>query len=159
VAFALAIWFLLQRTTFGFEIRSVGLNPSAAGYAGISVKRIIVLTMTISGFLAAIGGSIETLGIVGRYEPGVNAGLGFDGITIALLARTHPIAVIPAAILIAAMNASASLMQFKAGVAPEIVDVIEALILLFVATPIIVRWFVKSRQDDGVSVGATWGST
>ena len=159
VAFALAIWFLLQRTTFGFEIRSVGLNPSAAAYAGISVKRIIVLTMTISGFLAAIGGSIETLGVVGRYEPGVNAGLGFDGITIALLARTHPIAVIPAAILIAAMNASASLMQFKAGVAPEIVDVIEALILLFVATPIIVRWFVKSRQDDGVSVGATWGST
>jgi simple sugar transport system permease protein len=159
VALACGTWFLLQRTTFGFEIRSVGLNPSAASYAGISVKRIIVLTMTISGFLAAVGGSIETLGVVGRYEPGFNAGLGFDGITIALLARTHPIAVIPAAILIAAMDASASLMQFRAGVAPEIVDVIEALILLFVATPIIVRWFLKGRQDEGVSMGANWGAS
>ena len=159
VAFAFAMWYLLQKTTFGFEVRSVGLNPNAASYAGISTKRIVILTMTISGFLAGIGGSIETLGVIGRYEPGFNAGLGFDGITIALLARTNPIAVIPAAVLIASMDASASLMQFKAGVAPEITDVIEALILLFVATPIIVRWFFKNRQGEEVSFGATWGSS
>ena len=159
VAFAFGMWYLLQKTTFGFEVRSVGLNPSAASYAGISTKRIVILTMAISGFLAGVGGSIETLGVLGRYEPGFNAGLGFDGITIALLARTNPIAVIPSAVLIASMDASASLMQFKAGVAPEITDVIEALILLFVATPIIVRWFFKSRQGEEISFGANWGSS
>ena len=91
---------MLRSTTFGFEIKSVGLNPNAASYAGISVKKIIIMTMAISGLLAALGGAIETQGVVGRYEPGFNAGLGFEGITIALLARTHPLAVIPAAILI-----------------------------------------------------------
>ncbi len=158
VAFAFLVWYLLQRTTFGFEIRTVGLNPNAAKYAGISVKRIVVLTMTISGFLAAMGGAIETLGVVGRYEPGFNAGLGFNGITVALLARTHPLAVIPAAILIGAMEASGAIMQFKADVSPEITDIIQALMLLFVATPILVRWFFKDSDENELSVGSSWGS-
>lgn len=157
VAAAIACWYLLERTTFGFEIRSVGLNPEAARYAGISVSRIIILTMAISGMLAALGGAIETQGVVGRYEPGFNAGLGFNGITIALLARTHPLGVIPAALLIGAMEAGGSMMQFKADVDPEITEIIEALMLLFVATPILVKWVLRRRESSDISVGAHWG--
>jgi len=158
VAAALACWYLLRGTTFGFEIQSVGLNADAARYAGISVRRIFVTTMAISGMLAGLGGAIETNGIVGRYEPGFNAGLGFEGITIALLARTHPLGVIPAAILIGAMQAGGSMMQFKADVQPEITKIIQALILVFVATPIIVRWLLNKREADELSVSSTWGS-
>ena len=158
VAAAFFCWYLLRHTTFGFEIRSVGLNPNAARYAGISVSKIFILTMSISGLLAALGGAIETQGVVGRYEPGFNAGLGFEGITIALLARTHPLAVIPASILIGAMEAGGSMMQFKADVQPEITDIIQALILVFVATPLIVRWFFKQRDGEGLAISTTWGS-
>ena len=159
VVIAFLCWYLLRSTTFGFEIKSVGLNPNAASYAGISVKKIIIMTMAISGLLAALGGAIETQGVVGRYEPGFNAGLGFEGITIALLARTHPLAVIPAAILIGAMEAGGSMMQFKADVSPEITDIIQALILIFVATPLIVRWFLSQKEENELSVSTTWGSS
>ena len=101
---AFVIWYMLNRTTFGFEIRTVGLNPHAARYAGMRTKLILVLTLAISGLLAGIGGAVETQGIVYRYQPGFNTGLGFDGITIALLGRTSPLGVIPAALLIGAMK-------------------------------------------------------
>jgi simple sugar transport system permease protein len=121
---AILVWWILSRTTLGFDIRTVGLNASAARYAGIRVGFTIILTMVLSGALAGIGGAVETQGVVGRYQPGFNAGLGFDGITIALLGKTSPFGVIPAAILVGAMRAGASNMQFTAGIAKEIVDVI-----------------------------------
>jgi simple sugar transport system permease protein len=94
ILFAVVTWWLLWKTTVGFEIRTVGQNPHAAKYAGVKVARTVILTMVLSGFLAGIGGSVETLGVVGRFQPGFNAGLGFDGITIALLGKTHPFGVI-----------------------------------------------------------------
>ena len=155
---AIIIWWVLWRTTLGFEIRTVGLNPSAARYAGMKVTVTIVLTMVISGFLAGMGGSVETLGIVGRYQPGFNTGLGFDGITIALLGKTHPLGVIPAALLVGAMKAGASQMQFSAGVAKEITDVIQALMLFFVAADMIVRWIFRIRSSGEEKVTITgWG--
>lgn len=159
VLISLAIWYLLYRTTLGYEIRTVGLNPNAAQYAGISVARIIILTMAISGALAGIGGAIETLGVVGRYQPGFNVGLGFDGITIALLARTHPIGVIPAALLVGAMQAGSSQMQFDANVPFQIIDVIQALILFFVSADMIVRWIVRTRVEEGeqITLSTGWG--
>ena len=158
-AVAIIIWYLLFRTTLGFEIRTVGLNPNAAKYAGIRVARITILTMAISGLLAGMGGSIETLGVVGRFQPGFNIGLGFDGITIALLARTHPLGVIPAAILLGAMQAGSSQMQFDAKVSFEIIDVIQALILFFVSAEMIVRWILRIRGDGdgGVRLSSGWG--
>jgi simple sugar transport system permease protein len=158
---ALIIWWILWKTTLGYEIRTVGLNPHAAKYAGIKVARTIILTMVISGILAGFGGAIETQGVVGRYQPGFNVGLGFDGITIALLGKTNPIGVIPAAILVGAMKAGASQMQFSADVAKEITDVIQALILFFVAADMIVRWVIRSRADDGeerIQLSSGWGS-
>lgn len=156
---AFLVWYLLFRTTLGFEIRTVGLNNHAAHYAGITVARITILTMGISGFLAGMGGAIETLGVVGRFQPGFNVGLGFDGITIALLARTNPLAVIPAAILIGAMQGGASQMQFDAKVSFEIIDVIQALILFFVSAEMIVRYILRIRAEQGgsVTLSTGWG--
>jgi simple sugar transport system permease protein len=151
------IWWLLGSTTFGFEIRTVGLNPSAARYAGIKVARTIVLTMAISGLLAGLGGAVETMGIVFRYQPGFNIGLGFDGITVALLGQNSPIGVVPAAILVGAMKAGSSQMQFSAGVAKEITDVIQALILFFVAADMIVRKVFRIRAAKGGEITLTTG--
>lgn len=157
---AVIVWWLLFRTTLGYEIRTVGLSSSAAQYAGIRVARIIVLTMMISGFLAGFGGGVETLGIVGRFQPGFNAGLGFDGITVALLGKTNPFGVVPAAILLGAMRAGSSQMQFSAGVPKEITDVITAFILFFVAADAIVKWLIRQRttEDDKITLSSGWGS-
>ena len=147
VIFAIVIWWVLWKTTLGFEIRTVGLNPHAARYAGMKVAYTVILTMLLSGLLAGVGGAVETQGVVGRYQPGFNVGLGFDGITIALLGKTHPLGVIPAALLVGAMKAGASQMQFNAHVAKEITDVIQALMLFFVAADMIVRWLIRARAE------------
>jgi simple sugar transport system permease protein len=159
---AIGIWWLLWKTTLGYEIRTVGLNPHAAKYAGIKVARTIILTMVISGILAGIGGAIETQGVVGRYQPGFNVGLGFDGITIALLGKTHPIGVIPASMIVAMMKAGSSQMQFSADVAKEITDVIQALILFFVAADMIVRWLIRTQREAGeeeITLSTGWGGS
>ena len=158
---AVGAWWLLWKTTIGYEIRTVGLNPHAARYAGIRVARTVILTMVLSGVLAGLGGSIETMGIIGRFQPGFNAGLGFDGITIALLGKTHPFGVVPAALLVGAMKAGANQMQFSAGVPAEIIDVIQALILFFVAAEIIVRWLIRQRAVEGeeqIALSSGWGA-
>ena len=160
VATSVVVWFVLMRTSFGFEIRTVGLNYNAAKYAGMRVRLIFTLAMVISGFLAGMGGAVETQGVVYRFQPGFNAGLGFDGITIALLGRNNPLGIIPAALLVGAMNAGSNVMQFDAGVPTEIIDVIQALMLFFVAADMIVRWIigVKSRSDeDKLKLSTGWG--
>jgi len=158
IAIAALSWWLLQHTTVGFEIRTVGKSPDAAEYSGIKVARTVILTMVLSAFIAGLGGSVETQGVVGRYQPGFNVGLGFDGITIALLGKTNPFGVIPAAILVGAMEAGSSQMQFAADVAKEIVDVIQALILFFVAADVIVRWLLRMREEEeGLTLTTGWG--
>ncbi len=155
VALALFIWWILGRTTSGFRIETVGRNRHAAWYAGISVKRTVVSAMLISGAIAGLGGAVETLGITYRYAPAFNLGLGFDGITIALLGRVHPLGIIPGAILIGGMRAGAANMQFDSGVAPELVDLLMALILLLVTAPLITRFF-KNSSNKAMTSG--WGS-
>ena len=160
VLVAMGCWFVLQRTTYGFEVRSVGFNRHAASYSGVRVRWILASTMIVSGMLAGLGGAVETLGVDGRFEAGVNAGLGFEGITIALLARANPLGVVPAGLLVGVMEAGAAKMQFESDVAPEIIDVIQALILLFVAAPVIIRWILRMREGDEqqLQLGAGWGS-
>ena len=156
---AVAVWWIIKNTTIGFEVQTVGRNPDAARYAGIRVSRILILVMALSGFLAGLGGAIETQAIVYRFQPGFNVGLGFEGITIALLARTHPIGVIPAALMVGAMKAGASQMQFEAGVSMEIIDVILALMLFFVAADMIVGRILRHREpgDAKLALRAGWG--
>jgi simple sugar transport system permease protein len=160
VAAAFAVWFLLDRTTLGYRMQAVGANRDAAHYAGISVAGMTVAAMGISGLLAGLGGAIETQGVVYRYEPGFNVGLGFDGITVALLARVSPRLVVPSALLIAIMRAGATKMQADAGVEQELVDVILAVILLLVAAPVVIRWLLRRRDAEGVDIQLTtgWGS-
>ncbi len=156
---AALVWWVLNKTTLGFEVRTAGMNQRAAKYSGIKVAYTIVLTMVISGLLAGIGGAIETQGVIGRFQPGFNVGLGFDGITVALLGKTSPFGNIFAALLIGAMKAGSSQMQFDAGVAAEITSVIQALMLFFIAADMIVRWIIRAREVEGeeISLSAGWG--
>jgi len=156
IAFSIALWWLLKNTTTGFRIETIGRNRNAGWYAGISVKRVTILSMIFGGSIAGIAGAIETLSITGRFEPAFNAGLGFDGITVALLGRGNPLGVIPAAILIGGMRAAGSTVQFKTGVSPEIVDLLLALILFFVTAPLLAR--LLKRRHENVSITSGWNS-
>lgn len=154
---AFMVWWLLWKTTLGFEIRTVGLNPEAAKYAGINVKRIMTLTMALSGMLAGLAGTIEVTALNYRHELGFSSGYGFDAIAIALLGKTHPFGVVIAAILFAAMRNGATRMQFLTQIPVDIISVIQALILLFVAADAIVRYIYRIRQSgDKVVLTRGW---
>ena len=142
-------WFLLFRTTRGFEIRAVGANPDAARYAGIKPKRLIVLTMSIAGLLAGLAGACTVLGITHTMNPSFSTSVGFDAITVALLGRSNPIGVMMAAILFGAMRAGAGPMQINAGVPVELVDVIQGLILLFLIANVVFRRLLRLRGVRG----------
>jgi ABC-type uncharacterized transport system permease subunit len=160
VLVAILVWWLIGRTTLGFELRTVGQNPNAAQYAGMSVRRVTILALVASGFLAGLGGAVETLGVVGRFQPGFNSGLGFTAITIALLARTHPIGVIPAALLIGVMQAGSNRMQLDSQVSAEIIDVVQALILFFVAADVLIRRLLRMRAaGQKVTLSSGWGQS
>ena len=132
--------FVLYRTTLGFEIRAVGVNPDAAANAGMHPRSITVLSMTVAGALAGLAGTDVVLGVTHQMTSSFGTTVGFDSIAVALLARSEPTAVIPAALLFGAMRAGASLMQIKAQIPVELVDVIQATILLvLVATPVLRR--------------------
>jgi ABC-type uncharacterized transport system permease subunit len=148
----------LNKTTAGFRFNTVGKNKFAAVYAGINTKLMIITGMLLSGGLAGLGGAIETLGITYRFEPAFNAGLGFDGITIALLARANPLATIPAAILVGTLRAGAASLQFETGIEPEIVDVLLAITLLLVSAPILAKFLFKNKAQKNANVTSGWGS-
>src|ERR671927_382128 len=105
LAAAIGLWWLLNKTTVGFEIRTVGANPHAARYAGVSVGRTIALTMTLSGLLAGLAGALEVVGLNYYHSAGFNVGYGFDSIAVALLGRSEPISVIPSELLFGALAA------------------------------------------------------
>jgi ABC-type uncharacterized transport system permease subunit len=104
-----------------------------------------------------MGGAIETQGVVYRFQPGFNVGLGFDGITVALIARMHPLGIIPASLLLGAMRAGTGLMQFNAGVSPEIIDTIQALMLFFIAADMLVKRLIRIPKEEGESLPLTTG--
>lgn len=157
IAVCVVVAFILKRTTFGFEVKTVGTNPNAAHYAGISVNKIIVLAMALSGAFAGISAASEVSGTNQVFQPGTFAFIGFDGIAIALLARVNPIAIIPASLLWGSLLAGAPLMQQEADVSIDVVRIIQAMVLLFVAADAIVRYLFRLRGDAGshIEVAAT----
>jgi simple sugar transport system permease protein len=158
---ALLIWWLLYKTTIGFEIRTVGQNPRAARYAGMRVNWVLIFTMALAGGLAGLAGAIETLGLIHKFAPEFGGGVGFDGITVALLGQTHPFGVMLASLLFGAMDAGAARMQFESGVAADIIQVIQALILALVAAPAIIRAVFRLRQIpaevEAAKLSQGWG--
>jgi len=139
---ALAVVFvawLLFRTTIGFEFRAAGLNPDAARYAGMRAGLIIVLVMAIAGALAGLAGANQVLGVLGRASPNFSGGIGFDAIAVALLGRSHPVGVLLSGLLFGALEAGGRQMQALAGVSLDLIGVIQALIIIFIAAPMLVR--------------------
>jgi ABC-type uncharacterized transport system permease subunit len=168
IAFAVAAIFVirwvLDRTTLGFEIRTVGLNPHAARYAGMRPIFITALTMTLSGLLAGLAGAIQTLGVIGFYSSGITASVGYDSIAVALLGRSDPIGILFAALLFGAFRAGAPLMQIETSVPIEIIDIIQALVILFLAADLIVRRVFRVRAPkveitEMATVTGSWGGT
>ena len=155
---AFFIWWLLNKTTLGFEIRTVGANPDAAKYAGINVKRIIIITMLLSGMLAGLAGSIEVTGLNYRHELGFSIGYGYDAIAIALLGKSNPLGVVLAAFLFAAMRNGATRMQFLTQLPVDLISMIQALILLFVAADAIIRYIYRIKaKGERVVLTRGWG--
>jgi simple sugar transport system permease protein len=155
---AFFIWWLLNKTTFGFEIRTVGANPDAAKYAGVNVKRTIILTMMLSGVLAGLAGAVEVTGLNYRHELGFSIGYGYDAIAIALLGKSHPLGVVLAAFLFAAMRNGATRMQFLTQMPVDLISMIQAFILLFVAADAIVRYIYRIKsKGERVVLTRGWG--
>jgi len=147
-AVPIASW-LLYRSTTGFEIRTTGANPDAARYAGMRPRRVIILTMALSGLFAGLAGTTEILGEVGFLSAGYATDVGFDAIAVALLGRAHPVGILFAALLFGAMQAGAGAMQIQADLPVQMVDVLQAVILLFITADVIVRRVFRVRESAG----------
>ena len=151
-------WFLFK-TTLGFEVRSVGANPDAAKYAGMSVTRNFVLVMAMSGALAGLAGSAQVLGVDHWVGQGFSAGYGFDSIALALLGKSHPFGVVLAALLFGFLRSGATRMQSLAGIPIDIISIIQGLIVIFIAAPAIIRWLyhlrVATKEETVLTRG--WG--
>jgi len=147
VAAAFVSW-LLFRSTLGFEFRAVGLNPSAAKYAGMNISRTLILTMAIAGGLAGLAGATEVLGVSKVVSPGISPGYGFDGIAVALLGGSSPLGVVLSAILFGVLRAGATPMQSATGIPIDLVVVIQALVIMFVAAPRLIREIYRIRVPE-----------
>jgi simple sugar transport system permease protein len=156
---ALGVWWLLERSTIGFEMRAVGANPSAASTAGMNVSRVYFLAMALAGALAGLAAAMQILGQQDSLTENVAGTVGFDAITVALLGRATPLGTVLAGLLFGALSAGGLAMQAAAGVPPELAQVLQALIVLFVAAPALVRGVlrVKTHTDGGTVLAKGWG--
>lgn len=160
---AVLIWWILYKTITGFEIRTVGQNMRAARYAGMNVGGMIVLAMAMAGGLAGLAGAIETLGLNHKFAPEFGGGVGFEGITVALLGQTHPLGVVFAAFMLGALDSGATRMQFESGVSADIIQIIQALVLTFVAAPAIIRSIFRLRKPadevETTALSSSWSGS
>jgi simple sugar transport system permease protein len=142
-------YYILYKTSLGYEIRAVGLNPSAAEFGGISIQKSIVIAMLFSGMFAGIGGAGEVLGLHKRFIFGFSPGYGFDGIAVAVLGRNHPVGVVLGALLFGALRNGGMVMKQVTNVPTDLVVVIQGIVILFVAAPEIFR-IVRRIREGGI---------
>lgn len=133
------IWWLLFHSTIGYQFRAVGKSPSASRYAGMNVTTLTVLVMALSGALAGLGGANEILGVQGRAQPGFAGAAGFDAISVTLLGRNHPAGIIAGGLLFGALKAGAQEMQAATNVPIDMIQIVQALIIIFIAAPALIR--------------------
>jgi simple sugar transport system permease protein len=159
LAVAWLVYWLLFKTTLGFEIRAVGTNPDAAKYSGMSVVRNFVLVMTLSGALAGLAGAAQVLGTDHWVGQGFSAGYGFDSIALALLGKSHPLGVVLAALLFGALRSGATSMQSLAGIPIHIISIIQGLVIIFVAAPAIIRaiYHIRIGRTSETVLTRGWG--
>ena len=156
------VWWLMYRSTIGFEFRAVGFNPSGGRYAGMNVAWIYVSVMAVAGALAGIAGANQILGLEPYRGISNFAGtIGFDAIALALLGRSNPIGVLLAGLLFGALRAGGREMQGAAGIPIDLVLVLQALIIVMIAAPELVRAIYRIRtpeQDSGTTLpSGGWG--
>lgn len=142
------VWWLLERSTFGFELRAAGANPEAAKTAGINVNRTLMLTLVISGALAGLAATGPTLGTEKALTAGIAGSIGFDAITVALLGKSKPIGVFFAGLLFGALNAGGALMQASASIPVDIVQITQAIVVLMIAGSEAVRYMRQKRRRE-----------
>ncbi|WP_248903442.1 ABC transporter permease [Halocatena marina] len=140
LVFAVGIYYLLEQTSFGYDLRTSGLQPDAAEYAGVDTRRTIVRSLTLSGALGGLGGAMYVLMILGNFQDGIPA-YGFDGITVAILAGNNPIGVLFAAPLFGIIKSGSIVIDTSTSVPPQLIGVLRGLIILFVAMPEFFRLF------------------
>ena len=152
------IWWLLERTTLGLRIQAVGLNPHAAATAGMNVSQVTIVTMALAGALAGMAGvnAVTAPEMLTSYPTQLSAGIvgaiGFDAITVALLGRSRPLGVLFAGLLFGALKEGSVHMQIHANTPSDLVDLIQALIVLFVAAPAFVKWLLPFLRERKVKV-------
>lgn len=154
------VWWLLFKTTWGLNLRTVGANPRAAKYAGLSVAKSYMVGMAISGALAGMAGGVQILAVNRSMALGLSSGYGFDSIALALIGNNHPLGVVLAAILFGTLRNGATRMMVVSRIPVDIVDVLQAIILMFVAAPAIIRSLYRLRkpkhEEETVFVSG-WG--
>lgn len=156
----IVFWWLLQRSTIGFEFRAFGLNSDAAQYAGMHTKRLMVSAMMIAGAFAGMAGASEVLGTYGYASQNFAGNIGFDSIAIALLGRSSPLGTAFAAVLFGAMQAGGRQMQANTDVPIDLIVVLRALIVMFIAAPLLVKaiWRVKAEETTQGQSFRGWGA-
>jgi general nucleoside transport system permease protein len=146
---------LLNRSAFGFELRAVGVNPPAARTAGMSVAKTYTLLMVVAGALAGLGGATQVLGTADKLTADVAGNIGFDGLLVALLGRNKPWGTLLAAVLYGGLRAGGNLMQVDVGISLELVTVLQALIVIFIAAPALVKAIFQLRAARATRLGAS----
>lgn len=142
---AAVMYIFLWKTSLGYQLRAVGANPSAAGTAGIKVQRFLILSMVLSGGLAAMAGITEVFGKYHRFIEGFSPSFGFTGIAVAILGRNHPVGVLLTALLFGIMDMGALRMSRVTNVSTNMITVVQSLVILLVAAPELIKWH-KNRK-------------
>ncbi|SDL04507.1 ABC transporter permease [Natronincola ferrireducens] len=145
----LVVYTLLNKTSMGYEMRAVGLNSNAAYTNGINVEKNMFLALLLSGALAGLAGGIEVTGSLGRIVNGFSPGYGFKGIPVALMARNNPFIIFFTALLLGTMDSGSLMMQSSVGVSRNMVDIIQGLIVVFLCSEYVIRYYIKKRHNQG----------
>lgn len=145
VAVAALMYVFIWRTTWGFELRAVGLNPLAARSSGISIRRVTLWAMALSGALAGLAGAIQIAGYQHVLPDSFDTALAYDAIAVAIIGAGNPLGIVLAALLLGALKNGQTYMELNAGISGPFVSIIEAAILFFVAAPVVIRWLYYRR--------------
>lgn len=146
---AFLIWYIMAKSTTGYEMRLIGGNPRFAGYAGLNVDSTIISSMVVSGMLCGLVGMFQVYGLKGNYQDGISNEYYFDGLLVAMIMRYQPLGIIPMSLLFAFLKVGAAGMELNAGVPGELYRIIQAIIIFFLAAENGVKQLLRARKAGG----------